>query len=111
MIMAIAHSQLHDQHLAEDAAQETFAVACQQLSKLKHPERFPQWLGTICRRTSQRIHRLSPQVAPLQEDPPQDGSSFEEAANKDAKKRLQNAVFRLSRSQHEIYLCLGRKSP
>lgn len=52
LAISIAASRLRDRHLAEDVAQESFAVACQKLSTLKNGMRFPQWLGTIVRRTA-----------------------------------------------------------
>ena len=55
MAVGIARNRLSDQHLAEDAAQEAFAVACRTLSTLKKRDSFPQWLGTICRRTASKI--------------------------------------------------------
>jgi RNA polymerase sigma-70 factor, ECF subfamily len=55
MAVGIARSRLQDPHLAEDAAQESFAIACRSLKTLRDPERFPQWLGTLCRRTALRI--------------------------------------------------------
>jgi RNA polymerase sigma-70 factor (ECF subfamily) len=60
MAVGIARSRLSDAHLAEDAAQEAFAVACRALSRLKNPDRFPEWLGTICRRTASRLARKTP---------------------------------------------------
>lgn len=60
MVVAIARCRLADCHLAEDAAQEAFATACRTLSTLRDRNRFPQWIGTICRRIASRIdvHRL-----------------------------------------------------
>lgn len=55
LAVSIARARLADRHLAEDAAQEAFAIACRTLSTLKNPERFPEWLGTICRRTASRM--------------------------------------------------------
>lgn len=55
MAVGIARSRLFDEHLAEDVAQEAFAVACRTLSTLENGEKFPQWLGTICRRTASRL--------------------------------------------------------
>lgn len=52
---AIAYAVLTDHHLAEDAAQETFARALQGLEKLKHKERFGVWLGAICRNVARDI--------------------------------------------------------
>ena len=55
LAVGIAHSRLSDRHLAEDAAQEAFVVAYRTLATLKDRKRFPQWLGTICRRTASRL--------------------------------------------------------
>ncbi len=51
-MVAIAHSLLGDRHLAEDAAQETFAKACRELPRLRKKNRFASWLAVICRNTS-----------------------------------------------------------
>ena len=52
MAVALAYSQTRDRHSAEDAAQEAFVIACQKLSTLNDRQRFPNWLGTIVRRTA-----------------------------------------------------------
>lgn len=65
LAVGIARSRLSDAHLAEDAAQEAFAVACRTLSTLQEGDRFPQWLGTICRRTASRMAERSPRHEPL----------------------------------------------
>lgn len=52
--VGIAYCVTGDRQLAEDAAQEAFAVACRDLKRLRHPERFVAWLGTICRREALR---------------------------------------------------------
>jgi RNA polymerase sigma-70 factor (ECF subfamily) len=48
-MVAIAYSILADHQLAEDAAQEAFARALTNLSKLRNPDKFAQWLARICR--------------------------------------------------------------
>jgi RNA polymerase sigma-70 factor, ECF subfamily len=53
--VGIAYCVLADRHLAEDAAQEAFAVACRDLGRLRSGERFPSWLGAICRRTARGL--------------------------------------------------------
>lgn len=68
LAVGIARSRLSDSHLAEDAAQEAFAVACRTLSTLKDQNRFTQWLGTICRRTATRLAECQSNHAPLTED-------------------------------------------
>jgi RNA polymerase sigma-70 factor (ECF subfamily) len=68
LAVGIARSRLFDGHLAEDAAQEAFAVAFQSLSTLQDRDRFPQWLGTLCRRIASRMAKEHPLHEPLSED-------------------------------------------
>lgn len=65
LAVGIARCRLADGHLAEDAAQEAFAVACRTLASLQDGDRFPQWLGTICRRTASRLAEGQPNHEPL----------------------------------------------
>lgn len=98
MALGIARSRLTDHHLAEDSAQEAFAIACRKLPELKDGSRFPQWLGTICRRTSSRTHRRAPKAASLQQEAvapehwPDDGDT----------KRVRDAVARLTSTYREV---------
>jgi len=48
-MVALAYSVLGDRDLADDAAQETFAIACQKLGTLRHSDKFAAWLASICR--------------------------------------------------------------
>ena len=48
-MVAIAYSVLSDHHLAEDAAQESFARALVNVRKLKNRSRFAPWLAAISR--------------------------------------------------------------
>jgi RNA polymerase sigma-70 factor (ECF subfamily) len=56
-MVAIAHSLLGDRHLAEDAAQETFAKAAVKLPQLKQTNKFAGWLATICRNEARDMAR------------------------------------------------------
>jgi RNA polymerase sigma-70 factor (ECF subfamily) len=56
-MVALAYSATGDIYAAEDAAQETFAVACRDLSKLKNKDKFAAWLAGICRNVSRQINR------------------------------------------------------
>jgi RNA polymerase sigma-70 factor (ECF subfamily) len=56
-MVAIAHSILGDRHLAEDAAQQTFAKAAVKLPQLKKENRFANWLAVICRNVAKDIAR------------------------------------------------------
>jgi RNA polymerase sigma-70 factor, ECF subfamily len=55
--VGIAYCALADHHLAEDAAQEAFAIACRDLGRLRRADRFAQWLGAICRKVARRAAR------------------------------------------------------
>ncbi|MBN2269577.1 MAG: hypothetical protein JXN61_03130, partial [Sedimentisphaerales bacterium] len=48
-IVALAYSMLADRDMADDAAQEVFAIACRDLPRLKSQEKFAAWLAGICR--------------------------------------------------------------
>jgi RNA polymerase sigma-70 factor (ECF subfamily) len=56
-MVAIAHSQLGDRHLAEDAAQEAFAKAAVNLPQLRQTNKFAGWLATICRNEARDMAR------------------------------------------------------
>lgn len=56
-MVALAYSILADRDLAEDAAQEVFAVACRAIGSLKSRERFAAWLASICRNIARQMLR------------------------------------------------------
>jgi RNA polymerase sigma-70 factor (ECF subfamily) len=90
-----------DVHLAEDAAQEAFATACRKLHTLRDGSRFPEWLGTICRRTASRMVRDGERgngrpIERMSMPPP----TTEDTT--DAK--VQNAVSQLPRATREVVL-------
>jgi len=58
-MVALAYSMLADKDLAEDAAQEVFAVACRDIESLKSKERFAAWLAGICRNVSRQTLRAN----------------------------------------------------
>jgi RNA polymerase sigma-70 factor (ECF subfamily) len=64
-MVAIAHSIIGDRHLAEDAAQQTFAKAIRKLPQLKNKDKFTAWLAAICRNValdlarSRRMHQTA----------------------------------------------------
>jgi len=51
----LAYSVLRDHSLAEDAAQEAFASACDELVALRRPEKFAGWLAAICRNVAYKM--------------------------------------------------------
>jgi RNA polymerase sigma-70 factor (ECF subfamily) len=56
-MVAIAHSVIGDRHLAEDAAQETFAKAAVKLPQLRQTNKFAGWLAAICRNQARDMAR------------------------------------------------------
>ena len=98
LAVGIARSRLSDSHLAEDAAQEAFAIAFRTLSTLQDHDRFPQWLGTICRRTASRLAEARPVHEPLREGS-ESSSDFAQAA---LRGRVQDAVEQLDEVSREI---------
>ncbi len=58
-IAALAYSVLGDRQLAEDAAQEVFAIACKDIADLKSKEKFAAWLAGICRNTAKQMLRVN----------------------------------------------------
>ncbi len=56
-IVAIAFSISGCRHTAEDVAQETFAVACVAIVRLRDPDKFAQWLAGICRNLARKKFR------------------------------------------------------
>jgi len=101
MTIAIARSRLSDRHLAEDAAQEAFATACRQLSLLRDGRRFPEWLGTMCRRTASRMARSRRRHSPI------DAAAVATRQNPDnseAVVRVQQALEQLPAAGREVIL-------
>ena len=69
-IVALAYSVLGDRDLADDAAQETFSIACRDLPKLKSKDKFGAWLASICRNTARQMQRSKSKHVALNEAPP-----------------------------------------
>jgi RNA polymerase sigma-70 factor, ECF subfamily len=53
--VGIAYANLSDRHLAEDAAQEAFAIVCRDLARLRRDDKFVHWLNAICRKVARRL--------------------------------------------------------
>jgi RNA polymerase sigma-70 factor, ECF subfamily len=96
--VGIALCTLADRHLAEDAAQETFAVACRTLDRLRSGEKFAAWVGGICRKVARRQAKLKTRF-PLPEETP---SPAESPAESDHAEEVRLAVHRLPRRAKEV---------
>ncbi|MFC1676944.1 RNA polymerase sigma factor [Planctomycetota bacterium] len=65
---ALAYSVLRDRHLAEDAAQQSFVIACDNLAKLKSKDKFAPWLAAICRNTARQMNRTRAKTTALYDE-------------------------------------------
>lgn len=70
LMVAIAYSVLTDHHLAQDAAQETFTRALQNLEKLKRKQRFAFWLAGICRNVAHDMAKAKSKYVSIEEHSP-----------------------------------------
>ena len=68
-MIAIAHSILGDGHLAEDAAQQSFAKAVRKLPQLKNKDKFAGWLAVICRNAAIDLARQQKQLQSAEDLP------------------------------------------
>lgn len=96
---ACAYSLLGDAHLAQDAAQETFITAWQELPGLRDPAAFPAWLRRIVATRCERIRRdRREESLPLERaeglaDPAVDPHSHAEEA--EIRRAVRSAIARL----------------
>ena len=97
LAVGIARSQIFDQHLAEDAAQEAFVEVCRDFGKLRDVNRFPEWLGTISRRTAIRIARLKTHAVPISTEPAAPDQMADDSATK-----VETALEQLSVGAREV---------
>ena len=99
-MVAIAYSVLGDGHLAEDAAQETFAVACRDLLALRRADKFAAWLAGICRNVSRQMARSRKEVAAMGPDP----AATEPVRDGHADDAVSQALGQLSAAARELVI-------
>ena len=97
-MVALAYSMLADRDLAEDAAQEVFAIACRDLRSLKSKERFAAWLAGICRNVSRQMFRSKGKFVARNVRAAAGNTGIEEH-RKDA---LRRAVWQLRSAEREL---------
>jgi RNA polymerase sigma-70 factor (ECF subfamily) len=68
-MVGVAYCILSDRHLAEDAAQEAFAIACRELGRLRRAEKFAGWLRVVCRNAANRMARCRPEFVASEDVP------------------------------------------
>ena len=101
-MVAVAHSIIGDRHLAEDAAQQTFAKAVRKLSQLKNKTKFAAWLAAICRNVAKDMARsvgIGPRACPVTEDL---SIIAAESHENDVSEAVKKALNRLSAPAKEI---------
>lgn len=97
-MVAIAYSTLADHQLAEDAAQEAFAKALTNLSKLRKPDKFAPWLAQICRNVAKDM--VTAKARPIN---PRDLSGGQESSEpNDDVQTVRRAIEQLSVSAREV---------
>ena len=97
-MVALAYSMLADRDLAEDAAQEVFAVACRDIGNLKSKERFAAWLAGICRNVSRqmlRTQKIKPVVL-------SDDYADQSEETRDCREMIRRAVWSLREAEREL---------
>jgi RNA polymerase sigma-70 factor (ECF subfamily) len=97
-MVALAYSMLADRDLAEDAAQEVFAVACRDIGNLKSQKRFAAWLAGICRNVSRqmlRIHKIKPAAL-------HDNYAAQSDDTQDRRVMIRRAVWSLREAEREL---------
>jgi len=98
-MVALAYSMLADRDLAEDAAQEVFAVACRDIGNLKSKERFAVWLTGICRNVSRQMLRAHKNRPVALSD---DYAAQREDNRQDRREVIRRAVWSLREAEREL---------
>jgi len=98
-MVALAYSMLADRDLAEDAAQEVFAMACRDIGSLKRKERFAAWLAGICRNVSRQMLRANKAKPVALGDNP---AAHKRDDTEDRREAIRRAVWSLRESEREL---------
>jgi len=98
-MVALAYSMLADRDMAEDVAQEVFAIACRDMGTLKSKERFAAWLAGICRNVSRQMLRAK-NIRPDTLNGEQ--TVQDDDCEQDRRKTIHRAVWSLRESEREL---------
>ena len=98
-MVALAYSMLADRDLAEDAAQEVFAIACRDIGSLKSKERFAAWLAGICRNVSKQMLRANKAKPVAVGDNP---AAQKRDDTEDRREAIRRAVWSLREAEREL---------
>jgi len=94
----VAYSVLGDYAAAEDAAQEAFASACDELAGLRRSDRFGRWLAAICRNVACRMVRQRSREAAM-DDPP---AILEQDRDQRPEQTVREAIASLQQMHREV---------
>jgi len=101
-LYAVARLILRTSDLAEDAVQEAFVRAWQQLPALRDPDRFDAWLYRLvvnaCADQGRQVRRWSQQVRPI----PLDASSSDDTGSVADREQLERGFSRLKPEQRAV---------
>ncbi len=98
-MVALAYSMLADRDLAEDAAQDVFAIACRDIGSLKSKESFAAWLAGICRNVSRQMLRANKAKPVALGDNP---AAQKRDDMEDRREAIRRAVWQLRPNEREL---------
>jgi len=98
-MVALAYSMLADRDLAEDAAQDAFAIACRDIGSLKSKERFAAWLAGICRNVARQMLRANKGKPVALGDNP---AAQKRDDMEDRREAIRRAVWNLREAEREL---------
>jgi RNA polymerase sigma-70 factor (ECF subfamily) len=98
-MVALAYSMLADRDLAEDAAQEVFAIVCRDIGSLKSKDRFAAWLAGICRNISRQMLKANKSRAVAPDNEP---AVVRLDDTEDRREAIRRAVWSLRESEREL---------
>jgi RNA polymerase sigma-70 factor (ECF subfamily) len=98
-MVALAYSALADRDLAEDAAQEVFAIACRDIGSLKSKNKFAAWLAGICRNVSRQMLKANRTRATAFND---EHAAQNENDCDDRQETIRRAVWSLRAAEREL---------
>jgi len=106
-MVALAYSVIGDRNSAEDAAQEVFAIACRQITCLKHRDKFGAWLAGVCRNTARQMLRVKGKTASFCDATKREHSGmWQPPENADSEEHRQDAIrqalWRLPPAEREL---------
>ena len=89
-MVGVAYCILSDRHLAEDAAQEAFAIACRKFGRLRRAEKFAGWLAVVCRNAAKRMAKCRPEFVVSEDVPAPRSDASRDGLHETVRQSVQN---------------------